>query len=54
MANNYFTNEDEKDITDKLSQGDLAELVVSVNEPFGKDTESLSDFKKATSKWRIM
>ena len=42
-----------KDITDELSQEDFSELVSLINEPFGHETESFEDFKKATQKWRI-
>ena len=43
-----------KDITDELSPEDFTELVSLVNEPFGYETESYEDFKKATQKWRII
>lgn len=48
----YFTNEGTKDVLDELSPEDKSELMNMLNEPFGKETESYEDFKKATDKWR--
>lgn len=43
---------DKKDSLDELSPEDKEELLSMFNEPFGHDTESLEDFKKATERWR--
>jgi hypothetical protein len=48
----YFTGEGGQDILDELSSEDRAELISLLNEPFGHETESYKDFKKATDKWR--
>ncbi len=48
----YFT-EGNKDVLDELSDKDRNELTNMLNEPFGYETESYEDFKKATDKWRI-
>jgi len=47
----YFIN-DNKNIFDELSSSDKIELTNLLNEPFGNETESYEDFKKATDKWR--
>ena len=49
----YFTNEGTKDVLDELTAEDRSELVNMLNEPFGNETESYEDFKKATDKWRM-
>jgi hypothetical protein len=49
----YFTNEENKDVLDELSPEDKSELINMLNEPFGAETESYPDFKKATDKWRM-
>jgi hypothetical protein len=43
----------EADVMDSISPEDQEELQQMVNEPFGFETESDADFKKATEKWRI-
>lgn len=48
----YYTGVGRPDITDELSPEDLEELRNLLNEPFGYDTESYGDFKKALSRWR--
>ena len=48
----YFTQEGNKDVLDELSEEDRNELTNMLNEPFGSETESYEDFKKATDKWR--
>jgi hypothetical protein len=48
----YFTGVGKPDITDELSQEDLEELRSLLNEPFGHETESYEDFKKAINRWR--
>lgn len=40
------------DVLDELSSTDLAELQTMVQEPFGHETESYEDFKKAITQWR--
>jgi hypothetical protein len=46
----YF--EGSKDVLDELSDEDRNELLKMLNEPFGYETQSYEDFKKATDKWR--
>lgn len=48
----YFTGVGKPDITDELSQEDLEELKNLLKEPFGHETESYEDFKKALERWR--
>ncbi len=48
----YFTGIGKPDVTDELSVEDLEELKNLLNEPFGHETESYEDFKKAIDKWR--
>lgn len=48
----YFTGEGNNDILDELSTEDKSELLNMLNEPFGNETESYEDYKKATDKWR--
>ncbi len=48
----YFTAEGKTDVLDKLSAEDLQELETLLKEPFGHETESYDDFKKATQRWR--
>ncbi len=48
----YFTGVDKPDITDELSREDLKELRNLLSEPFGHETESYEDFKKALKRWR--
>jgi hypothetical protein len=48
----YFTGVGKTDIVDELSQEDLEELKNLLNEPFGHETESYEDFKKAIDRWR--
>jgi hypothetical protein len=40
------------DVLDELSSTDLAELQTMAQEPFGHETESYEDFKKAITQWR--
>lgn len=42
----------EKDVLDSISEEDQQELQQMVNEPFGFETESELEFKKATERWR--
>jgi len=49
----FFSKKNESiTIIDGLSADQLAELSELVNEPFGHETESYEDFKKATERWR--
>lgn len=48
----YFSGEGEVDVTDELSEIDKDELINLVNEPFGKDTLSQSEFDEAIRQWR--
>ena len=50
----YFS-QNSKAITtiDNLSPEQRAELTELTNEPFGHETESYEDFKKATERWRM-
>jgi len=48
----YYTGENEHEMLDELSEEDRNELISLLNEPFGHETESYEDFKKATDKWR--
>ena len=48
----YFMKENEADVLDELSQSDREELVNTLKEPFGENTESYEDFKRATNRWR--
>ena len=50
---NLFTHKDKADVTDHLSAVDFNELSNLMNEPFGEETVSLEDYKKATDRWRI-
>ena len=43
----------DSDVMDSISPEDQQELQQMVNEPFGFETETEADFKKATEKWRI-
>ncbi len=47
----YFAAIGKPDIIDELSKEDLEELKNLLNEPFGHETESYEDFKKAISRW---
>ncbi len=49
----YFMGVGKPDIADELSREDLEELKNLLNEPFGHETESYEDFKKALKRWRI-
>ena len=49
----YFTRERKTNVLDELSPEDLKELTTLLNEPFGHETESYEDFKKAIQRWRI-
>ena len=50
----YFSQLNEKvNILDTLTPRQFAELTEIVNEPFGHETESYDDFKKATERRRI-
>ncbi len=48
----YFTQEDNSDVTDELSPEDKEELINLVSEPFGKDTISQQEFDEALRQWR--
>lgn len=48
----YFTGIGKPDVTDEHSVEDLEELKNILNEPFGHETQSYEDFKKAIDKWR--
>jgi len=48
----YYTGEGKADVLDELSDEDRGELKNMLNEPFGSETESYEDFKKATERWR--
>jgi hypothetical protein len=43
----------EADVLDSISPADQEELQNMVNEPFGFETQTDAEFKKATEKWRI-
>ncbi len=47
----YFTGIGKADVIDELSPEDLEELKNILNEPFGHETESYEDFKKAIDRW---
>lgn len=49
---NYFTQNNKADVTDSLSKEDFEELSNLMKEPFGEDTVSLDEYKKATARWR--
>lgn len=49
----YFTRQDNIDVTDQLSQFDRDELVNLVKEPFGNDTISQKELDEAIRQWRI-
>jgi hypothetical protein len=49
---NYFTKKNIADVTDSLSNEDFEELSNLMKEPFGEDTVSLDEYKKATARWR--
>lgn len=48
----YFTGIGKADVIDELSPEDLEELKNLLNEPFGHETESYEDFKRAINRWR--
>jgi hypothetical protein len=48
----YFTKGKKTNVLDELSQEDAQELQMLLKQPFGHETESYEDFKKATQKWR--
>ncbi len=48
----FFTGEGKNNVLDELSSTDLKELNTCLNEPFGHETESYEDFKRATQRWR--
>ena len=49
----YFSqHHDASNILDTLTPRQAAELAELVNGPFGHETESYDDFKKATERWR--
>jgi hypothetical protein len=49
---NFFTQKNITDVTDSLSNEDFEELSNLMKEPFGEDTVSLDEYKKATARWR--
>ncbi len=48
----YFTQLNNKDVIDELSQEDKDELINLVSEPFGKDTISQEELDEAIRQWR--
>lgn len=48
----YFTQNEGKDVTDKLSEEDKEELLDLVNEPFGFETISQLELDEAIRQWR--
>ncbi|MEJ7683216.1 MAG: hypothetical protein WKG06_36240 [Segetibacter sp.] len=50
----YFTGVGRPHFLDELSQENLEELKNLLNEPFGHETESYEDFKKAIDRWRTI
>ncbi|HEX8676327.1 MAG TPA: hypothetical protein VF700_03855 [Segetibacter sp.] len=48
----YLTAEGKTNVLDELSTEDRRELETLLKEPFGHETESYIDFKKATQRWR--
>jgi hypothetical protein len=48
----YFTQNEGKDVTDKLSKEDKQELINLVNGPFGYETISQQELDEAIAKWR--
>ncbi len=49
----YFTGVGKPDIVEELLPEDLEELKNFLNEPFGHETQSYEDFKKAIDRWSI-
>ncbi len=50
---NFFSQKREGlNIIDALSPKQLAELTELTDEPFGHETETYAEFKKATERWR--
>ena len=49
----YFAKDNNRDVTDELSEEDKNELVKMANEPFGKDTVSQQELDEAIRQWRI-
>lgn len=47
----YFTQLNNRDVTDELSQEDKNELINLVSEPFGKDTISQQELDEAIRHW---
>ncbi|HJU46304.1 MAG TPA: hypothetical protein VJ647_05935 [Chitinophagaceae bacterium] len=48
----YYTHEGKTDITDELTESELAELRNLAGEPDTKDTISWEEYKEATKRWR--
>ncbi len=49
---NFFTHNNNLDVTDNLSKEDFTDLTNLMKEPFGYETVSLEEYKKATERWR--
>lgn len=49
----YFSNKGKTKVLDELSQEDLQDLENLLNEPFGHETESYEEYKKASERWNI-
>lgn len=47
MDYGYFTKDNNRDVTDELSEDDKNELINMVNEPFGEDTVSQQELDEA-------
>jgi len=47
----YFTDQN-KDVTDELSEQDKSELINLASEPFGHDTISQDELDEAIRQWR--
>ncbi len=48
----YFSHENNRDVTDELSPQDKEELINLVQEPFGADTISQQELDEAIRQWR--
>ncbi len=52
MDYDYCTGDNNRDVTDELSEEDKNELINLVNEPFGDDTVSQQELDEAIRQWR--
>ena len=50
----FYTNSDDKDITDGLSDEQFRDLAEAMSEPAEKDTVSHVEFKKIIEGWRTV